>query len=417
MNYTDAERLAGIMESLGYSLTTSEEQADIIILVACAVRQLAVNKLTGNGKKFKKYRQKNPNLKTILTGCILNTDKKLLANIFDIILDIQDISNLPKLLQPSTPTQSQSTDTHNYLQITPKYQNLFTAYVPIMTGCNNFCSYCVVPYTRGREYSRPAVDIIKEIKQLLALGYKEIILLGQNVNSYKDNNQVNLPALLQQIDNLPGHFWIRFLTSHPKDMTEELLLTVKNSQKLTPFIHLALQSGSNQILQQMNRKYTKEHFLQLTQLIKQHLPNATITTDIIVGFPGETSSHFQETLDLMNEIQFDMAYINKYSPRKQTASYQILDNVNWEEKKSREQQANHILRKTALVNNQRWLQQLTKILILQQNTTHYFGKTETFKDIQINKTNTPLLQLGEFYTAQIINSSAWSLEGKIIVHD
>ncbi|MCK4525699.1 MAG: MiaB/RimO family radical SAM methylthiotransferase, partial [Candidatus Andersenbacteria bacterium] len=365
-----------------------------IVINACSVRKSAIDRIAGNFKKYKKYKKKNPKLKIVLTGCVLENDKEKFEKLFDLVVDIKEIEKLlEKIKECHSELVSESTknndltvpmssklsiskvgktddnkqkilkqvqddsngiatfpsvarnDSNNYFQIQPKHQSKSSAYVPIMTGCNNFCSYCVVPYTRGKEYSRPVEEIVNEIRNLIKNGYEEIILLGQNVNSYSKSNPTNwipasagmtksarmtgmvtFPKLLRLINDIPGNFWIRFLTSHPKDMTEELIKTISECEKVTSYIHLALQSGNDEILKKMNRKYTAKHFLNLIKIIGKYLPDAAISTDVIVGFPGETERQFQKTVEVMKKVKFDMAYINKYSPRAGTASYKMKDN-------------------------------------------------------------------------------------------
>lgn len=408
MNYSDAERVAALLENLGYQKTANEEEADLAVFLACSVREAAVNRLYGNGKKFKKYRKINPNFKAILTGCVIEGDKTKLEQVFDHILEIKNLCELPEKLGVERKNNFES-----YFQIKPANESPYTAYVPIMTGCNNFCSYCIVPYTRGREYSRPAQEIIAEITELVQKGYREIILLGQNVNSYKPDEETNFPALLQKINEIKGDFWIRFLTSHPKDMSEELIQTIKKCEKCTNYIHLALQSGNNEILEKMNRRYTKEHFMNLVRMIRANIGEVTLTTDVIVGFPGETEKQFQDTVKTIKEANFDMAYINKYSPRSGTVSFDMPDNVSWEEKKNREKRLNEVLKKTAAENNQKYKSQIVSILLETKNDKYYFGKTRSFKDIKIPKNSKKEFDLGNFYVAKISKVTPWALEGEI----
>lgn len=410
MNYSDAERVSGVLESLGYDKTSTEREADLVVFVACAVRESAVNRLYGNGKKFKRYRLHNPNFKAILTGCVVKKDREKLEKIFDVIIDIKHINELPlKLGLREKDTEKES----DYFQIKPEYESPFTAYTPIMTGCNNFCSYCIVPYTRGREYSRPMEDVVKEVRELVQKEYKEIILLGQNVNSYRPDEKTDFPALLEEINKIKGDFWIRFLTSHPKDMSENLIDTVRKCQKCTNHIHLALQSGNDEILQKMNRKYTGKHFMQLVDMIREKIPDVMLTTDIIVGFPGETEEQFQDTADMMKKAGFDIAYINKYSPRAGTVSFTIPDDVSAKEKKQREENLNDLLRETALENNKRYIGKTVEVLIEKENEKNYFGKTRSFKDIKIKKTETDKCSVGAFAKVKVTKVTPWALEGLI----
>jgi len=311
------------------------------------------------------------------------------------------------LQQEIDPTPSPLT----YLSLTPKTNSRLSAFVPIMTGCNNFCSYCVVPYTRGREFSRPGQEIIKEIKSLTEKGAREIILLGQNVNSYQDKN-INFPELLQMIDNLPGNFWLTFLTSHPKDLSDELIAVMAKSKKIIKYLHLAVQSGDNDILKKMNRYYTVQEYKNLIKKIKKQIPQLNVSTDVIVGFPGETKKQFKKTKQLLKRIKFDMVYIAQYSPRPGTKAAQMEDNVLRKEKRQREKTLNKILEKTALKNNKKLIGQTLEILVENCQNNQYYGKTKNFKNIKIEKKDLKKsLSLGEFIKVKIIKATAWGLEG------
>ena len=299
MNKSDSERIAVQLEKKGYQLAQQIKEADLVVINICSIRQSAVDRVYSKVKQLK-----NP--KIILTGCILEKDKKQLASQVDEIWPIVD------------------------LEASPKRQSSCQTFVPIMTGCNNACTYCVVPYTRGREYSRPAQEIIKEVKDLAKKGYKEITLLGQNVNSYQD-----FPKLLNIINNIPGQFQIKFLTSHPKDMSDELIKVIAQGKKISKEIHLPVQSGDDKILKAMNRQYTITHYKKLIKKISQQIPQVKISTDIIVGFPGETKKQFQNTIKLIKEIKFSQAYVSAYSPRADTAAAKLKGNVPSDEKKRR----------------------------------------------------------------------------------
>jgi len=297
MNQSDSERIATYLKDKGYQ-PADEPRADLIIINMCSVRQSAVHRVYAKINKLQ-------NKKIILTGCVLESDKKKLKTKFK---------------------------KFNLEKICPKI-----GYVPIMRGCNNFCSYCVVPYTRGREKFRPQVQIIQEIKNLIKK-HKKITLLGQNVNSYP-----NFVKLLQKITALPGDFKITFLTNHPKDVSDKLISEIAKNPKIIKALHLPVQSGDNKILRAMNRKYMREDYLALIKKIKKAIPNIKLTTDVIVGFPGETKKQFQNTVDLFKKIKFNNAYISKYSPRPGTKSFSLKDNVPAEEKKNRKKLLEQIL--------------------------------------------------------------------------
>jgi len=427
MNKSDSERIATILENIGYKETSKINEADLIIVNMCSVRQKAVDRVYGMIKNFNRIKKQNPNLKIILTGCVLLKDKNKLKEKFDLIFDIRDLPKLAKFL-----TKQQNKQTDDYLSILPAISSPITAYVPIMTGCNNFCAYCVVPYTRGREISRSPKIIITEIKKLLKDGYKEIILLGQNVNSYQKDD-VNFSQLLKMVDNLPGKFRLRFITNHPKDLTDELINTIAECKKVGPYMHLPIQAGNDQILKKMNRHYTVFYYKNLIKKLRKKIKNLSISTDIIVGFPGETKNQFNDTAKLMRSLKFDMAYLAQYSPRPQTlAAKTFKDNVPKEEKKRREEILNEILKKTALENNKKYIGKIIEVLIIgYDKKNNLYGATDTFKHIKINSLIHPVrshsakgtvtvtlgqpasngVKINEFYNVKITQAASWGLEG------
>ena len=313
----DSERIARKLEMSGYKMTAKPESADIVVINACSVRQSATNRVYGKIRNLK-------NKKIIIAGCVLKEDKK-------------------KLLAKNKNIEFWHPD--EYFDLTPIASNSNATYIPIMTGCDNFCTYCAVPYTRGRERSRPAKNIIQDIKNAVnpPAGGKatEIWLLGQNVNSYK----YGFPELLKIINDIPDNFKIYFMSSHPKDFSDKLIKTISESKKVSREIHLPAQSGDNAILKKMNRKYTISHYKNLIKKIRKAIPDVKISTDIIVGFPGETKEQFQNTVKLFKELKFSKAYIGKYSPRPGTPAAKMKDNVPIEEKKRRWQILNEIANK------------------------------------------------------------------------
>ena len=329
MNFSDSERIAAVLEKIGYSLASKIDVADLIVVNMCSVRQSAVDRVFGLGQKFKKLKSKKSKLKTVLTGCVLKKDRKKFKKIFDTIWDIKNEASFFKVL--------------------PKYQNNFRAYVPISNGCNKFCTYCVVPYTRGPEIYRPVKEILKEVKNLIKKEFKEIWLLGQNVNSYKSpfNRSINFPKLLKMVQGIPGNFWIRFMSPNPKDFSNELIDVMAKSKKVAKYLNLPVQSGDNKILKKMNRPYTVKQYKDLVKKIREKIPEINLSTDVIVGFPGETKKQFENTVKLFKQIKFNMAYIAKYSPRPGTAAFQMKDNVSIKEKKLREKILKEILKKYA----------------------------------------------------------------------
>jgi len=365
MNESDSERLAFFLESNGLLPSPSSKEADLVLINMCSVRQTAVDRVFGKIEKLK-------DKKICLTGCFLKKDKEKLEERVDLIFSIQEPEKLYKIIEKKK------------VDISPRYSN----FIPIMTGCNNFCSYCVVPYTRGRETSRKPKEIEKEAKSVIKRGAKIIWLLGQNVNSY----QYNFPELLKRIRNLKGNFWLQFTSSHPKDLSLELIKAMKECK--IKYLNLPVQSGNNQILKKMNRPYKIEQYKKIVKSIRKEIPDISLSTDVIVGFPGETEKQFESTKKLFQEIEYDMAYINKYSERKGTKASLLKDNVTIQEKKKREKELEMILKKTALKNNKRFIGKTIEVLPFEKDlaTTKYnkkvkgnFEKKNKFKKIKITK--------------------------------
>lgn len=327
MNVSDSERIAAFLEKQGFVPAKKIEIANIVVFNTCGVKQPAENRAYG---MIHDLRKKHKNIKIIMTGCLANRkDVQIrMKRVVDLFTEIKDF--------PKNFSKKQI----NYLCIKPKHANKFQALVLIMTGCNNFCSYCVVPYARGREISRRKKDILSEIESLAKKKYKEIVLLGQNVNSYRDK-KTNFPKLLDSLAKKFPKINFKFLTSHPKDFSEELMKVITKNKNISREIHLPIQSGSSRILKAMNRPYTQKHYLDLIKKARKIIPEVSFTTDIIVGFPGETEKDFQESVKVFRKVKFNEAYINKYSPRPGTAAYCLSDPISQEEKKRREK----ILRK------------------------------------------------------------------------
>ena len=406
MNISDSERVSAVLESIKYKYTPNINEANIIVVTMCSVRKSAVDRVYGLIEKFEDIKKQNSNLKTVLTGCVLKKDKKTFSQYFDYIVDIKNINNLPKILGKNKIIKES-----NYLDIAPKNFSKFSVTVPIMTGCNNFCSYCVVPYVREREISRSAEKIVLEIKKLVKNGYKEIWLLGQNVNSYRDN-QINFPKLLKLINNIPGNFWIRFTSSHPKDFNDQVVDAMASCNKVTHYLNLPIQSGDDKVLKAMNRHYTVKDYKNKIKKLRKKIPDICLSTDIIVGFPGETKKQFDNTVRLFIDVKYDMAYINKYSERSGTAAAKLEDNVSWEEKKRREKVLNEMLKKTAFENNKKYMGSETVVLIDNSKNGRLIGKNNNYKTILIESSNKKLI--GQFVKVKVIEAQVWSLKGKII---
>ncbi len=470
MNISDSERIAGFLEEQGYKMASDISEAFLVIFNTCGVRQMAEDRVYGQIHNLRKKvaAEKRP-LQIVLTGCLANRKdvQRRLKNKVDLFCEIKDFpeeikknftsqdlktlgvphphSNLDtqcpsavKLKIPEQSTDHLTKENIDYLSIHPQYTNTFQAFVPIMTGCNNFCSYCVVPYARGRETSRPAQEIMEEVKDLVQKGYKSITLLGQNVNSYCDRGEtplegfhpykaVSFPQLLKKINAIPGKFWIQFVSSHPKDMSAELIETVAKSKKVCELVHLPIQSGSDEILQKMNRPYTIKHYLNLVRKIKaafkKYKPNTlfALTSDIIVGFPGETEEQFMQSAEIMRKAKYDLVFFGQYSPRPGTAAWKMKDDVSKAEKERREQFLNEILKKTTFAHNKKYKNTVQEVLIEKMGTKFpigdlvpqqiYFGKTRTGKNVKIISSKKNLV--GQFAKVKITKVNVWNLEGTL----
>ena len=408
MNRSDAERVSSVLEGLGYQKTEKETKADLIVVLACSVRQSAIDRIYGKARKWNEMKKKK-NLTTVLSGCVLEADRSKMKKVFDIIFDTTDLKKFPLLLSK----RNVLLDISDHFKITPLYQLSFQAFIPIMTGCNNFCTYCAVPYTKGREKSRSEKEILNEIEGLVNKGYKEITLLGQNVNSYgndlKDGS--NFTGLLNKVNIIPGKFWIRFLTSNPQDMSSELIKALKECEKVTENIHLPVQTGNDEILKKMNRKYTRKHYLKLVSEIEKEIPNIAISTDTIVGFPGETKKQFGDTVSLYEKVEFDMAFIAQYSSRLGTAAAKIKDDVSKEEKKEREKKLTEVLKKTSLRNNKKYIGETVEVLVERQKKGYLNGRTRTFKLVQFEGNKS---LLGKFIKVKIASVTPWAMKGKVM---
>ena len=330
MNENDSEKIAGMLTQMGYEEVGNEEIADVVIFNTCSVRENADIKVFGNLGHFKPLKKKNPNMILAVCGCMMQ-QKEIVDRIMDkypqvdLVFGTHNIHKFPELLANAQQSPrividvwEEGGDIIESVPIERKF--IHKAFVTIMHGCNNFCSYCIVPYTRGRERSREPEKILNEITKLAEEGCKEITLLGQNVNSYGKtlDKPISFANLLRKINEINGIERIRFMTSHPKDLSDELIETMKDCDKVCEHIHLPFQAGSNRILKIMNRRYTKETYLELVHKLKDAIPGISITTDIIVGFPGETEEDFEDTLDIVSKVKFDSAFTFLYSIREGT---------------------------------------------------------------------------------------------------
>ncbi|MBE6024389.1 MAG: tRNA (N6-isopentenyl adenosine(37)-C2)-methylthiotransferase MiaB [Cellulosilyticum sp.] len=425
MNARDSEKIKGMLEQIGYIQTENEDEADFILYNTCCVRENAELKIYGRLGALKGKKRKNPNLIIALCGCMMQQDVvidtlKKNYKFVDIIFGTYNIYKLPELLQTRLETNE------NIIDIWDSYQDIvedlpdarkfdFKACVNIMYGCNNFCTYCIVPYVRGRERSRQASDIIHEIENLVADGVTEIMLLGQNVNSYGKNLEepMTFAALLKQIAEIEGLKRIRFMTSHPKDLSDELIEVMASSDKICKSLHLPFQSGSSAVLKKMNRHYTKESYLELARKIKTAMPNIALTTDIIVGFPGETEEDFEDTMDVVREVGYASAFTFVYSKRTGTPAAVMEDQIPEEVSKAR---FNRLLE---LVNTQGaeilhgYVGQTVEVLLEEVSKGNHevlSGRTDT--GLLVNLPASKEL-LGQYVMVNIVESKSHYLIGEL----
>lgn len=348
MNFSDSERVASFFELQKIKPAKKIEEADIAIFNTCGVRQTAENSAMG---LIHNLHKKKPEIFIILTGCLAKRQdiQKKMKEKVNLFLPIDKLFNFSfhsnskpkKILENQIGTTKKKKG--SYLSLPPKYTQTQSAFVPIMTGCNNFCSYCVVPYARGLEKSRPPEEIFKEIKKLDFESCREITLLGQNVNSYF-YKKTDFPSLLNFLAKSFPQITFKFLTSHPKDFSEKLIQTIAKNQNISKEIHLPLQSGSDKILKAMNRPYTQKKYLTLIKKAHQKIPFVRFTTDVIVGFPGETQKDLEETAKVMRTVKYSLVFINKYSPRPGTKAFEMEDSISWNEKKERENYLKKVLK-------------------------------------------------------------------------
>lgn len=426
MNVHDSEKLAGILTDIGYNETADENEADLILFNTCCVREHAEQRVYGNIGALKSKKQANPNMIIGVCGCMMQ-QKEVSDYIIkkfpfvDLIFGTHNLHRFPMLLQKAihsnnTVTEILDVDGDVIENVPVKRQLGVSAWTTIMYGCNNFCSYCIVPYVRGRERSRKPEDILREIQELLQDGYKEITLLGQNVNSYgKDlQNGVLFPQLLRKIDSINDTGRIRFMTSHPKDLSDDLIDALAECKSVCEHLHLPIQSGSNRILKEMNRKYTREEYLMLVEKIRKAVPGIALTTDIIVGFPGETEEDFQDTLDIMETVQYDSAFTFMYSPRIGTPAAKKPNQLLQEEKKARLDRLIKLQAEISKKANKAYKGRRVEVLVegpSKNKEEILTGRTRTNKIVNF-KGDRELI--GKFVNVNITVPRSWTLEGELV---
>lgn len=428
MNDADSEVMVRLLEREGYGKIDSPEGADVIILNTCSVRQHAEDRALGYLASLKRVRKENPSTVFVLAGCVA---QRLKSKIFEktpfvnIVLGTDNILELPKLIKMAIKKPRERFLATEVKGDLPKLAEGFwssssygcarsselTGQVTIMRGCDNFCSYCIVPYVRGREKSKPVSDIVSEVEQKGAGGCKEIMLLGQNVNSYRSNSS-DFADLLRKVEKVNGLERIRFMTSHPKDVSEKLINTIRDSSKICEHLHLPAQSGSNRILEGMNRGYTREQYLELIDKIKREIPKISITTDLMVGFPGEKKEDFEDTLRLVEDVEFDAAFTFKYSTRPGTEAAKEKDDVPLETKKKRLAELNELCEKMVLEKNRRLMGKVEEVMVerFAPREKKLVGRTRGNKRVFFSGDGK---DIGELLPVEIEEAYTWSLVGRV----
>ncbi|OGO20656.1 MAG: tRNA (N6-isopentenyl adenosine(37)-C2)-methylthiotransferase MiaB [Chloroflexi bacterium RBG_16_50_9] len=404
MNRAESERLSSCFEELGYRAAATATGADLVVLNSCVVRQSAENRITNKLHNLRQLKKDRPDLVIAVTGCLVDAEVDRLKKSFPYVDYFFKPGDYPPWVENDITTPP-----------LPRYTSP-SAYVPIIQGCDNFCTYCIVPYRRGRERSRPMPDIICEARELVRLGIKAVTLLGQNVDSYGHDlpDKPELADLLIGLNRLSGLARIRFLTNHPKDMSPRLIKTIAKLDKVCEQISLPVQSGNNEILEAMRRGYTEEQYRQLVAEIRSQIPGVALSTDVIVGFPSESASQFQQTLDLLAEIKFDTVHVAAYSPRAgTTATRDFTDNVPLPEKKARLGKVERLQEKIAAETNARLLGETQEILVESRTKGKWYGRTRTDKLVFFHNGNDCL---GQLVNIRIEKTSPWALQGKIIAN-
>ena len=444
LNENDSEKISGILEEAGYTKTENLEESNIIVFNTCCVRENAEDRLFGKLGEVKKYKEKNGCI-IIIGGCMMQ-EKQMVNKIkesypfVDIVFGPHTMKNLPKdiyerILENKKIEDILDIDGEILENVPIVREDKIKASVAIMNGCNNFCTYCIVPYVRGRERSRSPIDIYNEVKELAKKGYKEIMLLGQNVNSYlvserKENKDLeyivtiengekrkinSFATLLRLINEIEGIERIRFISPHPKDFTDDVIEAIKDCSKVCKFIHLPLQSGSTKVLEKMNRKYTKEQYLELVQKIRKKIPNIEFSTDIIVGFPGETEEDFKDTLDVVNKVKYEQIYMFIYSRRIGTVADKMENQIPEEIKHERFDRLKKIAEEIIEQKNKKYIGTIQNVLVEGKSKTNekiYTGRTETNKVVNFEGNDG---MLGKILPLQIISEHMWYLKGKQIM--
>ena len=422
MNVHDSEEIKYYLEALGYEAVEELEKADIVVLNTCAIRENAKDKVFGYLGRCKHLKKENPNLIIAIAGCLMQqpTEIEEIHNrhqYIDIIIGTHNLSELPSLIEEANNKKKQNIEVYSNSDVVfenVKYNrdSKISAWINIIYGCDKFCTYCIVPYTRGRERSRKMEEVLEEVKTLKEQGYMEITLLGQNVNAYgKDLNLgYDFATLLENVAKI-GIPRIRFVTSHPWNFTDRMVDVIAKYDNIMPYVHLPIQSGSDEILKKMNRKYTIDEYKKLFNQIKEKVKNVAVTTDIIVGFPNETDEDFQKTLDIVNYCKFDGAYTFIFSPREGTVAAKMEDKIPMSVKEERLHKLNELVNKYSLESNKKMLEKVVDVLIIgksEKDDSKVYGYTETMKLVNVIGDDS---LIGKIIPVKITEAKSFSLDG------
>ncbi|MBQ2444396.1 MAG: tRNA (N6-isopentenyl adenosine(37)-C2)-methylthiotransferase MiaB [Clostridia bacterium] len=426
-NVADSEQIKGLLGQMGYDFTENPEEADFILFNTCAVREHAEDRVFGNVGALKSLKRKHPSVLIALCGCMME-QKHIAERIYKsfpfvgLVFGTNCIHQLPKLMYDCLVDGKRlvfrgNDDTTVYENIPVKRDGTFKAWLPIMYGCDNFCTYCIVPYVRGRERSRNPEIIISQAKELIAKGYKEITLLGQNVNSYgkglPTEDKMTFAQLISEIDKIDGEYILRFMTSHPKDCSKELIDTIAESRHISVHLHLPFQSGSDRILKQMNRRYDREKYLEIINYAKEKIPQLSLTSDIIVGFPGETYEDFKQTLSLVEEVGFTSLFTFIYSPRNGTPAAKMADPVSYEEKNRWFQELLSLQEKISAKRCADMVGKQYRVLVESINEKNNELQTRTSGNVIVEVQGDEGI-IGTFQNVEVTSARNWILKGKII---
>lgn len=420
LNVADGEKLAGLLTEMGYAITEEISEASLILYNTCAVRENAEDRVFGTLGSIKHLKTEHPGLILCVTGCMTAQEsvaEKLRKSYpyVDVVLGSSAVQRLPQMLYAHMHGMRHAWDTQTYTDIPEgvpaQRESSFKAAVPIMYGCNNFCTYCIVPYVRGRERSRTQAAILDEVRGLIAEGYKEIMLLGQNVNSFSPPDGTDFPALLREIDRIPGDYWIRFMSSHPKDASPALMDAILECGHVAKHLHLPVQSGSNEVLRRMNRRYTVEKYLSQVAYIREKCPDFSLTTDLIVGFPDESEADFEATLDLVRKVRFDNMYSFIYSKRTGTKAALMDDPVTDAEKSARMQRLLALQREIAVENNKRFVGRTLRVLVDGESKKRPGRITGRSSENMLVEFPGDASLIGQFVSVQITESHSGALDG------